>query len=193
MRRQTTTSGINPAGSSRALRLDPLALPIRFSTSDASADEQVRWIELDHERVVLRRAVRGVPMAIKLPVHTFLGVALDVRAAERGGSIAVSLAHRDPALSIPLFAELDGSNVLAEWQLWARVLRLPLLVTDGRGELREPFERMGGVQLGSVCPRRRRRNAIKFRRPAVLLRRRAPSRLSGLPIYRGEREIIARD
>ena len=30
VRRQTATSGINPAGSSRALRLDPLSLPIRF-------------------------------------------------------------------------------------------------------------------------------------------------------------------
>ena len=30
MRRQTATGGINPAGSSRALRLDPLSLPVSF-------------------------------------------------------------------------------------------------------------------------------------------------------------------
>ncbi len=58
-----------PAGSSRAVRLDPLALPVRFAAIDAAADERMRWIELDRERVVLRRAVRGIPMAIKVPVN----------------------------------------------------------------------------------------------------------------------------
>ena len=71
-----------PAGSSRAVRLDPLALPVRFAASDAGADERVRWVELDRERVVLRRAVRGIPMAIQLPVHAFLGVALRLVATE---------------------------------------------------------------------------------------------------------------
>ena len=34
VRRQTQTSGINPAGSSRAMRLDPLSLPLRFDARD---------------------------------------------------------------------------------------------------------------------------------------------------------------
>ena len=42
MRRQTATSGINPAGSSRALRLDPLSLPVRFDAHDTRADGGVR-------------------------------------------------------------------------------------------------------------------------------------------------------
>ena len=58
MRRQTATSGINPAGSSRALRLDPLSLPVRFDAHDTRADGGVRQIELHRERVVLRRAVQ---------------------------------------------------------------------------------------------------------------------------------------
>ena len=58
MRRQTATSGINPAGSSRALRLDPLSLPVRFDAHDIRADGGVRHIELHRERVVLRRAVQ---------------------------------------------------------------------------------------------------------------------------------------
>jgi hypothetical protein len=49
------------------------------------------------------------------------------------------------------------------------------------------------VRLRPVCPRRRRRNAIKTRRPAVLLRRRVPWRLAALRVHRGEREIIARN
>ncbi len=31
-----------PAGSSRAVRLDPLALPVRFAAIDAAADERMR-------------------------------------------------------------------------------------------------------------------------------------------------------
>ncbi len=181
-----------PAGSSRAVRLDPLALPVRFAASDAAADERVRWIDLDRERVVLRRAVRGIPMAIKVPVHAFLGVALQLVAAEGGECVTLSLAHRDPALSVPLFSQADGHDVIADWQLWARTLRLPLLVADRGGNLREPFARMGGVRLEPVCPRRRRRNAVKARRPSILLRRARAARSAELPVHRGEREIIAR-
>jgi hypothetical protein len=180
-----------PAGSSRAVRLDPLALPVRFTASDAGADERVRWVELDRERVVLRRAVRGIPMAIKLPVNAFLGVALHLVATEGGERVTLSLEHRDPALSVPLFSQADGNDVIADWQLWARTLGLPLLVGD-RGNLREPFERMGGVRLEPVCPRRRRRNAVKARRPSILLRRALAPPARQLPVHRGEREIIAR-
>ncbi len=182
-----------PAGSSRAVRLDPLALPVRFAAIDAAADERMRWIELDRERVVLRRAVRGIPMAIKVPVNAFLGVALHLVASEAGECVALSLAHRDPALSVPLFSESGSDDVIAEWQLWARTLRLPLLVADRGGNLREPFERMGGVRIEPVCPRRRRRNVIKARRPSIFLRRARPPRNGEPPVHRGEREIIARE
>src|SRR5437868_14397896 len=76
VRRQTATSGINPAGSSRAMRLDPLSLPLRFDAQDSRADGGVRQIELHRERVVLRRAVKGMQMAVNVRVSDFLGVAL---------------------------------------------------------------------------------------------------------------------
>ena len=192
VRRQTATGGIDPAGSSRALRLDPLALPVSFQAHDARADGFVRQVELDRERVVLRRAVRGIPMAIKVPVNAFLGVALHLAGAEGGRCAALSLEHRDPALSVPLASPPDGEDVIADWRLWARILRLPLLVADSGGLLREPVERMGGVRLEPLCPRRRRRNAIKARRPSILLRR-APGRGGELAVHRGEREIIAQN
>lgn len=180
------------AGSSRALRLDPLALPVRFAASDAGADGRTRWVELDRERVVLRRAVRGIAMAIKLPVRTFLGVALHLVTTHDGDRVALSLAHRDPALSVPLFSQPDSDDVIAEWQLWARILRLPLLVADNNGNLREPFDRIGGVRRNPPSPRRRRRNVIKARRPSLPLRRAAASPRARLRVHRGEREIIAR-
>src|SRR5437667_12354541 len=87
LRRQRQFGGTMPAGSSRAVRLDPLALPVRFTASDAGADERARWVEPDRERVVLRRAVRGIPMAIKRPVNAFLGVALRLGATTEAGGV----------------------------------------------------------------------------------------------------------
>jgi hypothetical protein len=43
------------------------------------------------------------------------------------------------------------------------------------------------------APRRRRRNAIRFRRPKFLMRRRVGALLNPANLYRGEREIIARN
>ena len=152
-----------PAGSSRVVRLDPLTLPVRFTASDLGADERTRWVELDRDRVVLRRAVRGIPMTIQVPVNAFLGVALHLVAGEGGQCAVLSLAHRDPALSVPLSSRPDGDDVIAEWRLWARILRLPLLMADSRGDLREPIGRMGSVQLEPVCPRRRRNRSEERR------------------------------
>src|SRR5437868_12003122 len=74
VRRQTSTSGINPAGSSRALRLDPLSLPLSFHAQDARADGGLRKIELHRERVVLHGAVQGMRLAAHARVCYFLRV-----------------------------------------------------------------------------------------------------------------------
>jgi len=195
LRRQTPFGGALSVGSGRALRLDPLALPLHFTAADARADERVRHVELSRERVVLRRAVRGIRMAVKVPVAAFLGVALRLIPSPDGGSntVAVSLEHRDPALSVPLYSAQHTNDVVAEWQLWARVFCLPLLVADPAGSLREPFRRLGGVRIGTPAPRRRRRNAIKARRPAIFLRRRPGIMPELAVVHRDEREIIARN
>ena len=184
-----------PAGSSRALRLDPAALPVSFAASDARADERLRHIELGRERVVMRRAVRGIQMRVSLKVTEFLGVAIRVIPPDEGqqGGVAIFLEHRDQGLSVPLFVAADeGADVVAEWQRWARVLGLPLLIPDGEG-FREPFERIGAVRVHAPTPRRRSRSILWRRRPSIL-RRRKPGRAQGDPqIHRDEREIIARN
>ena len=174
MRRQTATSGINPAGSGRALRLDPLSLPVSFHAHDTRADGGVRQIELHRERIVLRRAVRGMRMAVNLRVRDFLGVAL------RGIDDAqmLVLLHRDPSLTIPLCVSADAEEITAAWQMWSEIFALPQLQD---APSREP------------APRRRRRNAIRARRPKFLVRRRAGALLNPANIHRDEREIIARD
>ena len=175
MRRQTATSGINPAGSSRALRLDPLSLPQSFDAQDIRADGGVRQIEIHRERIVLRRAVHGMRMAVNVRVSDFIGVAL--RGLD-GDAQMLALVHRDPSLTIPLGVSSDRDELASAWQMWSEIFGLPQLPEDSK---REP------------AARRRRHNAIRARRPKFLVRRRAGSPLAELSIHRDEREIIARD
>lgn len=184
--------GAMPAGSSCSLRLDPLALPVRYRAADAAADEHVRVVELDRERVTLRRSVRGVHMKVSVPVSTFLGVAM--RLLPPGGTqaaaVAVTLEHRDPGLTVPLFTAPDATDVVAEWRLWGRVFGKPLLVAGEDGKLHEPFARLGAVQVAPARGRARRRGALCKRRPRIYLRRK-PGRSRDTVVHR-EREIIAR-
>ncbi len=173
MRRQTATGGINSAGSGRALRLDPFSLPIRFNTHDSRADGGVRTVELHRECVVLRRAVRGIRMAINVSVSDFRGLAL--RRMHDGDMLV--LAHRDPSLTIPLCVSSDRDEIATASQAWSEIFSLPQLDESRR----EP------------APRRRRRNAVRARRPKFLVRRRLGCQFYPVRVHRGEREIIARD
>jgi hypothetical protein len=155
------------------LRLDPLSLPVSFAAHDVRADGGVRQIELHRERVILRRAVRGMRMAVNVRVCDFLGIAMRT---DGDGQMLV-LVHRDPSLSIPLCVSADSEEIASAWQMWSDIFALPQLQDTAR----EP------------APRRRRRNAIRARRPKFLVRRRVGGLLNAAGNYRGEREIIARD
>ncbi|WP_259215824.1 DUF6101 family protein [Bradyrhizobium centrosematis] len=172
MRRQTATCGVAPAGSSRSLRLDPLSLPVRFDAHDPRADGYTRQIELHRERVVLRRAVRGMQMAINVRVSDFTGVAL------RGNdeAQALVLVHRDPSLSVPLLVGAEGDELNEAWAIWSEIFALPQLDEGAR----------------KPAARRRRANAIRARRPKFLMRRRV-AMARQLTVHREEREIIARN
>ena len=195
MRRQAAAGRVTPAWSSRDERLDPFTLPVRFAVSDRTADGRIRVVDLSRDHVVLRRAVRGIKMAIKVQTAAYLGVAIRIEPPRDGdsGAVAVVLEHRDPGLSLPLYRASDGSEIVAEWQSWARALRLPLLVAEADGRLREPFARIGRVRVGPVIPRRRRRSVLARRRPTLALRRRAGIWPAARIVHRGEREIIARN
>jgi hypothetical protein len=185
--------GAAPAGSSRCLRLDPLSLPVCFNTADAAADECVRLVELHRESVILRRSVRGARIKISLPIAAFRGIAIRVMPSGDAHPevIAVTLEHRDPALSVPLFAAPDTDDVLADWHMWGRVFGLPLFVADDDGQLREPFRRLGAINIGDPCERMRRRSQLRRRRPSILMRRKTGLQAAPATVYR-EREIIAR-
>ena len=111
---------------------------------------------------------------------------------DQNGAVMVMLEHRDPGLSLPLYRADDGNDIVAEWQTWARVLSLPLLVAEADGRLREPFARIGAVRVAAPSWRRRRRSALRARRPTLPLRRRVGRSIADATVHRGEREIIAR-
>jgi len=155
------------------MRLDPLSLPVSFEARDTRADGGTRHIEINRDRIVLHRSVRGMRMALNIAISEFLGIALQ----RIDGAPTLILKHRDPSLSIPL-ADGDDLEATSALQSWSDVLSLPLLSGSGASE---------------PSPRRRRQNAIKARRPSILLRRRLKRDPAGMIVHHGEREIIARD
>lgn len=195
MRRQIAAGESLPAGSGRAWRLDPRSLPVRFAAEDRSADGRTRLIELDRERVLLTRSVRGVLMRLNLPLSNFLGVAMRLLPAsgDTPDAVAIVLEHRDAALSVPLHVACETDHLIADWQLWANILRKKLLVAEIDGSFREPFATLGLLPVNEMIPRRVRRTALRVRRPKMFRRRIVTRVMNDMPSHAGEREIIARD
>lgn len=191
-----SAGGAIPAGSGRSARLDPFCLPVRYKANDAFADQRERVVEVNHERVVMKRAVRGIAMKTSTLLSEFLGVAIRIVPPrdDFDGAVAVMLEHRDPGLSVPLFVAADGSEISVEWQTWSRVLGLPGLVVNADGTLRDPLGPLGRV-LGNVkAPRKRGRVIARNRRSARRLRRKTGiGKLDTMSVHRDEREIIARN
>jgi hypothetical protein len=157
------------------LQLDPHSLPASFEARDGRADGGVRHIEINRERVTVRRAVGGIRMAINVRVSEFLGIAC----RETNDGRALVLVHNDPSLSVPLLVTSDELQLDLAWQMWGDLFALPQ-IEDETDDAREP------------APRRRRRNIIKDRRPKFLVRRKTGRTATERPVHRGEREIIAR-
>lgn len=176
MRRQFGVGGVQPAGSGCSLQLDPHSLPVSFEARDGRADGGIRHIEINRERVVVRRAVSGIRMAVNLRINEFLGIAC--RATDEAHALV--LVHRDPSLSVPLLVTSDEDQIERGWQMWSDTFSLPQIEEES-DVVREP------------ATRRRRHNVIKTRRPKFLVRRKAGHAQPETSVYRGEREIIARN
>jgi len=189
------TGRTTPAGSGRiSVRLDPFALPVRFPAYDAGADGELRQVELDRERVVMHRAVRGIPMTVGVPVSEFRGLTLRLVSFADGGpkAVAIVLDHRDPSLSLPLYIAEEGEDIVMVCRAWSRVLRLPIL-TEAYRRPGKRLVRLGALLTSDTAQRRRRRATIKQRRPSILMRRKPGKETKETVLHRGEREIIARN
>ncbi len=124
------------AGSSRAFRLDPSNLPLRYSAVLGGAAQAA--IMLDREHAIVRRQGRtGVPITLDLPLTSYEGVAVRMEPVDNAGAIRVfvELRHSDPGLTLPLIMADEPEEVAADWQAWGRALNLPLLVVGQDGSV----------------------------------------------------------
>ncbi|MCX5579544.1 DUF6101 family protein [Kaistia terrae] len=178
------------------LRLDPFALPVRYSAALAGpASATTPSVYIDRQQAIVKRRLGGIPTTLSTPVSAFRGVAVRMTGDAETGAIhtVVELMHRDPSMSLPLVVleDLgDGEDVAADWQAWGRALGLPLLIVDGDGTVRAPLDQMGQLVVGQPMSRRSP-SSLKGRRPRFLKRRKTGFYKEVETLY--AREIIARD
>ena len=196
VRRQTAVGRAMPAGSSRDERLDPFSLPVRFAATDKAADGRVRTVELTRERVVVRRAVRGIKMAVNLPVTAYLGVALRMEPPEGDDARRGLDRARAPRSTLSHFPSIAPTTARTSWPNGSRGRACSACRswspkrTDAcakRSTASAPFASPpppGGGEGAS---------AIRSRRPSILLRRKLGRSIDGAAVHRDEREIIARN
>jgi len=167
VRRQYGLSGVQPAGSSRDLRLDPLSLPARFETRDGRADGGSRQIEINRERVVVRRMVRGMRMTLQLRMPEFIGIAR----RQTEDAEALVLIHRDPSLSVPLFLSADIDEIERQWMAWSETKLSPGTdIKDGVGLTRGPHQRVDH----KACEQQKPGVAVAAKQPQAQRRIRRP-------------------
>jgi hypothetical protein len=92
-----------------------------------------------------------------------------------------------------LFVTLQPDEALAEWRAWGQLLGMPLLLAEQNKVSQAANAQLGELHIERPRPRRRRRSALKLRRPSILLRRGYGKISETTRIHRGEREIIARN
>jgi len=124
VRRQTATSGINPAGSSRALRLDPLSLPVSYNAQDTRADGG----RAPESNFTANASSCTVPCTACGWRSTFASAISSVsHCAVSTMPQMLVLVHRDPSLTIPLCVSSDRDEIATAWQMWSDIFALPQL------------------------------------------------------------------
>ncbi|HZZ60837.1 MAG TPA: DUF6101 family protein [Roseiarcus sp.] len=140
---------------------------LRIEACDPRSDNRRRMVEIGSEAVVIRRAVAGIPMAIRVPLSAYRGVTLRIAGLEGGRfHYQVRLLHRDSDLSVPLAEGENEAAVEAQWREWVRSFGLPAFV--GRTASDDIQVNIEGVDLTRRAPHGRRR---VIKRPRFLRRR----------------------
>ncbi|MEL6201856.1 MAG: DUF6101 family protein [Pseudomonadota bacterium] len=186
------SANMQPIWAGHEFRLDPTRLPQRMSYA-ARIDGAEVDITVSERGATLKKRldVSGLPLNIALPNKAFRGVA--ARAAETGPESAIvtlELLHEDENLCVPLRVGHELGAIVKDWQLWAEILNLPMMIIDSDGVARTLDESAAKVITGKNNARRHHA-MFANRRPRFLARRRLGN-LGVRVIVEGE-EIIARD
>ncbi|MEL6919722.1 MAG: DUF6101 family protein [Pseudomonadota bacterium] len=184
--------GPQPVWACSEFRLDPNRLPQRVSYA-ARADGAAVDITVHRGGATMKKqlAMSGLPLNIALPNKAFCGVA--ARATETGPDSAIvtlELLHADEELCVPLRVGHDLGAIVKDWQMWAEVLGLPMMLVDSDGVARSLDESAANVITGK-SNERRHHAMFAERRPRFLARRRMGH--LGVRLRVDGDEIIARD
>lgn len=165
------------------------SLPAQIEAGDPRADNRRRVVEVARDKVVIRRMVAGVAMAVRVATASYLGVTLRVIGLQDGRfRYEARLLHRDPDFSVPLGEGNDQDRMEAQWREWVRLLRLPALV--GRSETVDVEVNLDVTDLARRRPAPRRRGkAVAARRAGFLLRRKVGRSLFA-PAIDNDRRIL---
>ncbi len=125
---------------------------------DPRADDGRRLILLGRRTITIKRRLRGVKMHVSVPVETYLGVVMAREGQPDGVVYRVSLAHRDPDLSVTLKESRSRGAMVEAWHQWSRFFAAPIVRETHPEAVRPghpaPMPWLRRVQAGS--PRGRR-------------------------------------
>jgi hypothetical protein len=147
-------------------------------------------VEVSREAVTFRSATDVATQ----PLSSYRGVAVTVERGEAEPVFHLALLHDDPAHAVPLASGTDVAAVARAWQAWAKATRLPLVAVEADGTVHAELTALGVVLAERPWARRKGSPLIGRRSPWGRRRRAEPlmRQLSEMPVWRGEREIVAR-
>ena len=125
-----------------------------------------------------------------LPARAFKGVAAHAEVTSQGFyRVSLELHHNDPDLCVPLLVSEDLDDIAADWHSWSRLMKLPMLILEGRQNAVAVRTMLGEIMVEDPLERRKRRQLAKRR--SRFLQRRKPGTVSEVVRLTGE-ELIAR-
>jgi hypothetical protein len=87
-----------------------------YRAADPRADSGSRIFRLAPHGVQIERVVAGVKMRLTVPIDSYQGVVLTCEDKFDQRFCRVTLAHRDPDLSVALHQATDTPAILAVWR-----------------------------------------------------------------------------
>lgn len=155
---------------------NPGQLPITFKAtvepfqSGARSQSEI-GVVLDRDQVQTVEMVGPVRVRRQYATSDFDGIAVVIRPVNSDlPRMRLELRHRRNGLCIPLLDADDLTDIVAEWQLWAKALALPLLMADEDTGLSRVANAPQRLWMRTPCARRKKHGPTRDR-PRFLVAR----------------------